>query len=67
MQNQDTWTGTVTEKSRRLLDGSNLYRQVTVQTDDGRAETIRIERALWKELKVGDRLVKDSEQEPRRA
>jgi len=67
MRNEDAWTGTVTEKSRRLLDGSNMYRQVTVDTDDGSTQTIRVERALWKELKVGDQLVKDPGQEPRRA
>lgn len=65
MHDDDVWSGTVTEKSRKLLDGSNFYRQVTVETDDGRVERLRLDRALWKELKVGDRLVKDAGQEPR--
>ena len=67
MGREDAWIGTVVKKSRELLDGSNLYRQVTVQTDDDRTEKVRVDRALWKELNVGDRLVKDVGQEPRRA
>lgn len=67
MEREDAWTGTVTEKSRELLDGANLYRQVTVQTEDNRVEKVRVDRSLWKELKVGDRLVKDAGGEPRRA
>ena len=67
MGHQDVWTGTVVKKSRELLDGSNLYRQVTIQTEAGAMEKIRIDRALWKELKVGDRMVKEAGQEPRRA
>ena len=67
MGHEDAWTGTVVKKSRTLLDGSNLYRQVTVQTETGTTEKIRVDRALWKELKVGDRLVKDAGREPRPA
>lgn len=67
MGHEDAWTGTVVKKSRKLLDGSNLYRQVTVQTETGTTEKIRVDRALWKELKVGDRLVKDAGREPRPA
>jgi hypothetical protein len=62
----DVWSGTVIKKSRALLDGSNLYRRVTVETDAGGTEKIRVDRALWKELSVGDRLVKDAGQVPRR-
>ncbi|PBC39082.1 hypothetical protein CJ179_37410 [Rhodococcus sp. ACS1] len=67
MGHVDAWTGTVVKKSRKLLDGSNLYRQVTVQTETGTTEKIRVDRALWKELKVGDHLVKDAGREPRPA
>jgi hypothetical protein len=62
----DVWSGTVIKKSRALLDGSNLYRRVTVETDTGGTEKIRVDRALWKELNVGDRLIKDAGQVPRR-
>lgn len=67
MGRQDAWSGTVVRKSRGLLDGSNLYRRITVETDGGGTEKIRVDRSLWKELNVGDRLVKDAGQEPRRA
>lgn len=66
MSEQSAWTGVVVKKSRQLLDGSNLYRRVTVQHDDGREEKIRVDRALWKQLDVGDRLVKEPGQEPTR-
>jgi hypothetical protein len=67
MGREDAWSGTVVKKSRGLLDGSNLYRRVTIRTDDDRTEKIRVDRALWKELNVGDRLVKDAGQKARRA
>ena len=67
MSAEDAWSGTVVKKSRALLDGSNLYRQVTVRTDDGRTEKVRVDRGLWKQLDVGDRLLKDAGQQPRPA
>lgn len=67
MEREDAWSGTVVKKSRGLLDGSNLYRRVTIRTDDDRTRKIRVGRALWKELNVGDRLVKAAGQEARRA
>lgn len=67
MGRDDAWSATVLKKSRRLLDGSNLYRQVTIRTDDGRTDTIRVDRSLWKEIGVGDRLVKEAGEDPRRA
>jgi hypothetical protein len=65
MGRDDAWSGRVAKKSRALLDGSNLYRRVTVEKDAGGTEKIRVDRALWKELNVGDRLVKDAGQAPR--
>lgn len=67
MGREDAWSGTVVKKSRGLMDGSNLYRRVTIRTDDDRTRKVRVGRALWKELDVGDRLVKDAGQEARRA
>jgi hypothetical protein len=67
MNQEDAWSGTVSKKSRQLLDGSNLYRRVTIEMDDGRTEKIRVDRKLWNEIEIGDRLVKDAGQEPRRA
>ena len=66
MERADAWSGTVVDKSGELLDGSNLYRRVTVRTDDDRTEKISVGRALWKVLAIGDRLVKDAGGEPRR-
>jgi len=67
MADEDDWSATVVKKSRGLLDGSNLYRRVTVRTDDGQTEKMRVARALWKELEIGDRLIKAAGEEPRRA
>jgi hypothetical protein len=67
MDRTDSWSGTVVKKRRGLLDGSNLYRRLTIRTDDGRTERIRVDRALWKQLGVGDRVVKDADHELRRA
>lgn len=67
MERNRTWSATVLKKSRGLFDGSNLYRRVTVRKDDGQTETIRVNRTLWKEITVGDRLIKDADGEFRRA
>ncbi|SNT48667.1 hypothetical protein SAMN05421812_107128 [Asanoa hainanensis] len=67
MSSEHAWNAVVTAKSRGLLDGSNLYRRVTVRYDDGREEKIRVSRDLWKQIEPGDRLVKEAGQDPRRA
>jgi hypothetical protein len=67
MSSADAWDATVVDKSRKLLDGANLYRQLTVRRADGQEDTIRVGRELWKQLAVGDRVVKEAGQEPRRA
>jgi len=63
---KDAWSGTVVKKSRALLDGSNLYRRLRVRLDDGRELDVKVGREVWRELAVGDRLVKDPGTEPRR-
>ncbi|WP_433383469.1 DUF7489 domain-containing protein [Actinoplanes sp. CA-142083] len=63
----EAWSGTVVKKSRALLDGSNLYRRLKVKLDDGTQRDVKVERDLWKELEVGDRLVKPAGENPRRA
>ena len=50
------WEGTVVKKSRALLDGANLYRRLRIRRDDGQTITVRVDRATWKELSVGDRV-----------
>lgn len=66
MPKQDAWSGTVLGKTRALLDGANLYRRVQLRLDDGSVTRKRVNRALWKELDVGDRVVKDAGADPRR-
>ena len=61
-----TWSGTVVKKSRALLDGSNLYRHLQLRLDDGTTIRVKVDRKLWKELSVGDRLVKREGEDPRR-
>ncbi len=64
--NKDAWSGTVVKKSRGMLDGSNLYRRLKVRLDDGTQLTVKVDRDLWKQLEVGDRLVKPAGEPPRR-
>jgi hypothetical protein len=65
--NGGAWSGTVIKKSRALLDGSNLYRRLKVRLDDGTALDVRVDRDMWKELEVGDRLVKREGEHPGRS
>jgi hypothetical protein len=67
VSSDETWDATVVKKSRAPLDGSNLYRRLTVRRADGQEDTIRVSRELWKSVEVGDRLVKAAGLEPRRA
>jgi hypothetical protein len=62
----DAWSGTVVKKSRALLDGSNLYRRLKVRLDDGTHIDVKVDRDTWKQLEVGDRLVKPPGESPRR-
>ena len=62
----NAWSGTVAKKSRALLDGSNLYRRLTVRLDDGSVIEVKVDRDLWKQLEVGDRLTKQEGEKPQR-
>lgn len=64
--NDDAWRGTVVKKSRALLDGSNLYRRLKLRLDDGTRIDVKVDRDVWKKLDVGDRLVKQKGEKPRR-
>lgn len=66
MAHKDAWSGTVLRKSRGLLDGSNLYRRLTVELDDGTSMKVRVDRTLWGQVEVGDRLVKEADADPHR-
>lgn len=63
---KNAWSGTVVKKSRALLDGSNLYRRLKVRLDDGTEIDAKVDREMWKGLEVGDRLVKQPGESPRR-
>ncbi|OHV33404.1 MULTISPECIES: DUF7489 domain-containing protein [Pseudofrankia] len=65
MSDETAWSAVVVKKSRALLDGSNLYRRVTIRHDGGHEEKIRVSRAIWKQVKAGDRMVKETGQDPR--
>ena len=65
-KNEDTWSGTVVKKSRAMFDGSNLYRRLGVKLDDGTEKDVKVDRDLWKQLEVGDRLVKPAGEKPQR-
>ena len=52
------WQGTVVKKYRALLDGSNLYARILVRLDDGQTVKMRVDRATWKALAVGDAVQK---------
>ena len=63
---EEAWSGTVVKKSRAALDGSNLYRRLKVRLEDGTEREVKVDRETWKQLEVGDRLVKPAGLEPRR-
>ncbi|MFF8789399.1 hypothetical protein [Streptomyces sp. NPDC015125] len=54
----DSWEGVVIDKSRGMLDGSNMYHFVEVRLADDEPVKVRIDRRLWKSIAVGDRVVK---------
>ncbi|MFC9552497.1 hypothetical protein ACFTWF_16740 [Rhodococcus sp. NPDC056960] len=50
----DTWEGAVLKKSRGLLDGSNMYRRLTIRLADGTTSEVRVDRDLWSTVTEGD-------------
>jgi hypothetical protein len=58
------WQGTVIKKSRGLLDGSNLYRRLTIRLTDGQTIKIRVNRDLWNAVSVGETVTKAAGQDP---
>ncbi|WP_146074955.1 hypothetical protein [Streptomyces sp. Ru73] len=61
---EDSWDGVVTDKSRGMLDGSNMYHFVEINLADGESIKVRIDRRLWKSVEVGDHIVKRPGAEP---
>ncbi|WP_328997167.1 hypothetical protein OHA18_22155 [Kribbella sp. NBC_00709] len=66
MANEDAWAGVVVKKSRAMFDGSNLYRKLEVELDNGEKQNVKVPRGLWKELEVGDRVSKEAGADARR-
>ncbi len=60
----ETWEGVVTDKSRGMFDGSNMYHSVEVRLADGESRKVRIGGGLWKSIAVGDRIVKRAGADP---
>ncbi|MEU4085261.1 DUF7489 domain-containing protein [Streptomyces aureus] len=63
----EAWEGIVEDKSRGMLDGSNMYHFVKVRRADGQVTKVRVDRRLWKSIAVGDRLVKQPGSGPAKA
>ncbi|MFF3542924.1 hypothetical protein [Streptomyces platensis] len=62
----DSWEGIVVNKSRGMLDGSNMYHFVEVRLAGGESVKVRISRRLWKSIEVDDRIVKRPGADPAR-
>ncbi|MDQ0994436.1 hypothetical protein [Streptomyces sp. V3I7] len=63
-ERNDAWEGVVTDKSRGMLDGSNMYHFVEVRLTDGESAKVRISRRLWNSIAVGDRIVQRAGSDP---
>ncbi|MGW2209346.1 DUF7489 domain-containing protein [Streptomyces sp. NPDC001781] len=63
----DAREGTVSDKSRGMLDGSDMYHFVELRLENGESTKVRVGRQLWKSLALGDRLVKRPGQDPAKA
>ncbi|MFI6364124.1 hypothetical protein ACIBG0_15390 [Nocardia sp. NPDC050630] len=61
---QQEWRGTVIKKSRGLFDGANLYRRLVVRLEDGSTVKLRVNRALWHTVEVGDAVTKQVGADP---
>jgi hypothetical protein len=61
---KDAWKGIVVKKTRGLLDGSNMYRRLKIRLNDGTTMRVRVERALWDRVTVGDTILKEPGKNP---
>ncbi|MDL4813743.1 DUF7489 domain-containing protein [Actinomadura opuntiae] len=64
MRKDEAWEGVVTGKSRKMSDGSNLYRYLEVAFTGGGSKKIRVRRSLWDSLSTGDQIVKRPGSDP---
>jgi hypothetical protein len=61
---KQSWDGTVTKKSRGLLDGSSMYRRLKIRLADGSTIKVRVSRDLWNAVSEGDQVAKAAGQDP---
>jgi hypothetical protein len=54
------WDGVVTGRKRAAPDGQTVVFRITVSLSDGRTREVRVRRALYKTLEVGDHVTKRS-------
>jgi hypothetical protein len=54
----EAWEGVVSGKKRSSPDGQNMYHRIVITLSDGATKEIRVRHAMWHDLNVGDRLVK---------
>jgi hypothetical protein len=57
-QRDEAWDGVVTGRKRATPDGQSMVFKVTVTLSDGSTRNVRVRRALYKELEVGDHMTK---------
>ena len=58
VRKDDAWEGVVTKKRRVSPNGQYIYYRLVLMLTDGTQKKIRVRRALWRAVNVGDRLVK---------
>ncbi|GIM88940.1 DUF7489 domain-containing protein [Paractinoplanes toevensis] len=61
---KEAWDGTVTKKSRGLLDGSSMYRRLELRLTDGSTVKVRVSRDLWDAVSEGDQVTKAAGEDP---
>lgn len=64
VRKSEAWEGVVTDKSRNMPDGSNLYHYLDVTFTDGKSKKIRVNRSFWDSLRPGDQIIKQSGSDP---
>lgn len=56
----ESWDAKVIAKSRRMPDGSFLYRYIEIELSDGATRKIRADKGLYDSVNVGDRISKSA-------
>ena len=64
VRKSEAWEGVVTDKSRKMPDGSNLYHYLDVTFTDGKSKKIRVKGSFWDSLRPGDQIIKQAGSDP---